>query len=140
MMKAGTYYVGDLCYVIADKDWNEVCKLTIVENRCIEGEFMLADGRRFAMYTTRWGDGSYYDNKRLNSYCVDSGTIGCILLDDVKDSIAATYDNIEELGAIIEFKEDFETYNNDGLIVFGDVIINTDPDEFYDEEDEYEYE
>ena len=140
MMKAGTYYVGDLCYVIAAKDWDEVCRLTTSNNECIQGEFTLADGRRFAMFNTKWGDGTYFDSMRMNEYSVDSGTIGCILLDDVKDSIAATYDNIEELGAIIEFEEDFETYNNDGLIVFGDVIINTDPDEFYDEEDEYEHE
>lgn len=33
MMKAGTYYVGDLCYVLHE-DWDEVCSL-IIDNEIV---------------------------------------------------------------------------------------------------------
>jgi hypothetical protein len=141
MMKAGRYYVGDLCYVMSDTEWGEVCSITIVGNECIQGEFTLSDGRKFAMYNTRWGDGQYRSN-RNTKHSVDSGTIGCILLENIEAHVDEEnkFDFIEDVGALIEFKKDFETYSADGLMVFGDVIINTDPDDFYEEEDEYEYE
>ncbi len=138
MMPAGKYYVGDLCYVMDDKEWNQVCKVTIVGNKCLEGEFNLADGRRFAMYGTAWGDGCYLDQFG-KEYCVDSGTIGCILLSDVQ---AEKYDDIERLGAIVTFNNDFETSgclrgrDSDGNITFGHIRIDTDPEY----EDEYEME
>ncbi len=135
MMPAGKYYVGDLCYVMDDKEWNQVCKVTIVGNKCLEGEFNLADGRRFAMYGTAWGDGCYLDQFG-KEYCVDSGTIGCILLSDVQ---AEKYDDIERLGAIVTFNNDFETSgclrgrDSDGNIIFGHIRIDTDP--VYEEEE-----
>ena len=136
MMPAGTYYIGDLCYVMTDEEWDEFCKLTIVDHDCVHGEFTFADGRRFATYGTKWGDGVYQSNINTK-HSVDAGLIGCFLVEDIK---AEKYDDIESLGAIVTFEKDFKTYENDGLIVFGHVIINTDPDEYYDEEDEYEYE
>ena len=144
MMKAGTYYVGDLCYVMNDEEWREVCDLTTSGNECLEGEFQLADGRRFAMYGTKFGDGTYRDFERLYEFSVDSGTIGCILLSDIK---ANKYDDIEQLGAVITFQSDFVTGggNNEkdweGVIQFGRIGIETDPDggEWESDED-YEYE
>jgi hypothetical protein len=135
MMQAGKYYVGDLCYVMTDEEWDEVCGLTIINNDCAEGEFTLSDGRRFAMYGTKWGDGEYRSNVGTK-HSVDSGTIGCILVNDIK---AQKYLDIETLGAMLDFDENFTTFNKDGLIVFGMVIINTDPDEYYDDEEDLEY-
>lgn len=136
MMPAGKYYVGDLCYVMTNEEWNEFCKLTTSGNQCIDGEFNFADGRRFATYGTKWGDGEYRSNVGT-SHSVDAGLIGCFRVEDIK---ANKYDDIESLGAIVDFEKDFKTYENDGLIVLGHVIINTDPDEYYEEEDEHEYE
>ena len=62
MMKAGTYYIGDLCYVL-DDCWDEFCSLTIVGDKVLDGEFNFADGTRFATFTTRWGDGTYRDEQ-----------------------------------------------------------------------------
>ena len=135
MMNAGEYYVGDLCYVMSYEEWDEVCALTIINNKCVEGEFTLSNGRRFAIYGTRWGDGEYKSNKGT-SHSVDSGTIGCILVSDIE---ADKFKDNESLGAVLDFKENFITYNNDGLLVFGNVVINTDPDEYYEDEDELEY-
>jgi hypothetical protein len=137
MMQAGKYYIGDLCYVMSDDDWNEVCELTTVGNKCIEGEFTLKDGRRFAMYGTRWGDGCYKDQYG-NSYGVDSGTIGCILEEHIN-----TYDWNKDLGTLAIFETDFVTGGGrgtpgwEGTIQFGRILIETDDDN-WDEEDEEE--
>lgn len=134
-MQAGTYYVGDLCYVLHD-EWDEVCDLTIKDNKCIDGEFTLKDGRRFAMYHTAWGDGMYKDNHG-KKYSVDAGLIGCILLSDV-DQLNS--DNYIHCGQVMEFPHDFSTQGGhgdrdwDGVIRFGSVRIETDPDGWEDEE------
>ena len=76
MMPAGKYYVGDLCYVM-HPEWDEFCSITIKEHTCLDGEFNLKDGRRFATFGTKWGDGEYRDQFG-NRYGVDAGLIGCI--------------------------------------------------------------
>ena len=126
MMPAGKYYVGDLCYVMNDDEWDQVCSVTIVDNKCIDGEFNLPDGRRFAMYGTAWGDGVYKDLCD-REFSVDSGTIGCIKVDDIKTE---KYEHIAELGNFIDFDSDFVTYGSrkEGVIQFGRIHINTDPD------------
>lgn len=138
MMPAGVYYVGDLCYVMSDEEWDEFCSLTIKGNNCIDGEFNLRDGRRFATYGTKFGDGEYRDQFG-NTYSVDAGLIGCIRFEDIK---TVKYENFEHLGKIIEYKSDFVTAGGrqnddwDGVIRIGKLRIETDP-EF--EEEEYEY-
>lgn len=119
-MKAGLYYIGDLCYVFNQEDWDEVCSLTIEGNRCLEGEFEMKDGRKFAMYNTRYGDGEYYDQFG-NRYSVDSGTIGCVLWKDI-----SRYEYIlPDVGAVVDMKEDFSTYNHGGLICISSTTIDT---------------
>lgn len=138
-MPAGRYYVGDLCYVLHD-EWNEVCDLTIKGHECLDGGFTLKDGRQFVMFGTAYGDGVYLGSDG-KEYAVDSGTIGCIQMDNAPDA--------NGLGHIVEFKEEFDCkslpgYNaNRGNLFFGNLNINTDPEpeeeEEYEEEDE-EYE
>ena len=129
-MPAGVYYVGDLCYVMTDKEWDEVCGITISGSVCLEGEFQLKDGRRFTMYGTEWGDGVYRD-QHGSEYSVDSGTIGCILLSDI---MAEKYDDIQRLGSIVEITEDFSTGGGrgtkewDGVIHIGPIHIETSPE------------
>lgn len=137
MMPAGKYYVGDLCYVM-HPEWNEFCDITIKDHTCLEGEFNLKDGRRFATYSTAYGDGTYYSNLG-SSHSVDAGLIGCILVNDIRDESAT---NLSRLGAIVDFPEPFETFSEDGVITFGHVVIDTDAewgDDYDDEGGEYEY-
>ena len=42
-MPAGEYYIGDLCYVMTDEEWNEFCSITIDGMKCIDGEFQMKD-------------------------------------------------------------------------------------------------
>ena len=138
MMPAGVYYVGDLCYVMDDDEWDEFCSLTIKGNNCIDGEFNLRDGRRFATYGTKFGDGEYRDQFG-NTYSVDAGLIGCIRFEDIK---TVKYEDFERLGKIIEYKSDFVTAGGrqnddwDGVIQIGELRIETDP--VFEDED-YEY-
>ena len=85
-MPAGRYYIGDLCYVMHD-EWREVCDLFFPPNsppHGVEGEFQLADGRRFASFGTAYGDGEYRSS--INTlHSVDSGSIGCISIYDIQD-------------------------------------------------------
>ena len=122
-MKSGTYYLGDLCYVLNDSTWSEVCSLVLNGNSVVDGEFNLPDGRRFAMYSTAYGDGTYEDQEG-SEYCVDSGSIGCILLDDVDRD-----DWVEQItgGATVHFPEPFTTGAQDGVIQIGEYLIDTAP-------------
>ena len=136
MMPAGKYYIGDLCHIMTDSEWLEICDLTIQGTRVIDGEFQLKDGRRFAMYSTAYGDGVYYDHYG-HSYSVDSGSIGCILVDDIK--YVDNFDQFLDVGVILEFDTDFVTGGGrgkpgwEGTIQFGHVVIETNPIE----EEEY---
>lgn len=121
MMPAGKYYVGDLCYVMKD-EWDEFCSITIRDNKVHDGEFLLEDGRRFASYTTKYGDGSYFDQYN-NEYSVDAGLIGCIMVDDISSGDIVNFD----LGNIIDFPQDFHCYSEHGVIHIGHVAIDTDP-------------
>ena len=136
MMPPGKYYIGDLCHIMTDSEWLEICDLTIQGTRVIDGEFQLKDGRRFAMYSTAYGDGVYYDHYG-HSYSVDSGSIGCILVDDIK--YVDNFDQFLDVGVILEFDTDFVTGGGrgkpgwEGTIQFGHVVIETNPIE----EEEY---
>ena len=85
MMRPGTYYVGDLCYVMHPQ-WKQVCDLMFATegNSVLDGEFNLANGVRFALSSTAYGDGVYYDGQG-RKYPVDAGLIGCIRVEDVYD-------------------------------------------------------
>ena len=140
-MPAGRYYIGDLCYVMNDDEWSECVDLFFPPDEQgfpsgAEGEFALKDGRRFASFGTAYGDGTYRSN--LNTFhSVDSGSIGCIRVEDIR---ADKYEDIETLGAIVEFDQPFEVEADQGLLVFGHVEIETadDGDEEYDCDEDYE--
>jgi hypothetical protein len=137
MMKAGTYYVGDLCYVMHEV-WDEFCDLTCpADGGVIDGQFQLKDGRDFAFSGTKYGDGTYYDQYG-NRYYVDAGLIGCILFEDIDLTFAG---NMTDGGQIVHFDQDFEVTYEDGDICFGSrVVIDTDPRYEEEEEEDYEYE
>jgi hypothetical protein len=130
MMPAGKYYIGDLCYVMADDEWKEICSIIIPiqGNNILNGEFELKDGRKFAIYSTMYGDGVYHDQYG-HSYSVDAGCIGCIKLEDIK--YVDNYDQFLDLGAILDFDTDFDTGGDrgesdwEGRIQFGHVVIET---------------
>ena len=123
MMKSGTYYIGDLCYVLGGEVWDEVCYLHYAHG-C--GQLTLKDGREIAIYSTKFGDGEF------DGVMVDSGTIGCILLDDIAE--LTSHRGIK----VVKFDRDFYTSEKSGLISFGHISINTDDSHEYDDYDSSE--
>jgi len=121
-MPAGTYYVGDLCYVM-HLQWDEFCVLTIEDDGVHDGEFTLKNGVKFAFKGTAYGDGSYED-QHGNDYSVDTGLIGCILMSDIDDPEVSKHGEsyIMDLGQVITFPEPFEVSSASGVIHFGDVV------------------
>ena len=135
-MKAGKYYVGDLCYVMHPQ-WEEVCELLFAgrtDHGCNEGEFTLKNGVKFAIYNTAYGDGTYQDLWNDGEYPVDSGSIGCIRVEDVDDA-EAWLDGMTEW----TFDKDFETSTDGERITIGRVCIDTGWEDAV-EEDEYDEE
>lgn len=137
-MPKGTYYIGDLCYVMNDDKWqslvNEIYK-DGDEGR--QGEITMPFGT-VVIYDTYYGDGEYED-QYFNKYSVDSGSIGLISVDLIdKES-----DTINDLGMIVTFDHDFTCMVNEGVLKFGKVLIDTkcddDPfcEEYYRDESEY---
>lgn len=126
IMPAGTYYIGDLCYILRD-EWAEICTLTFPEgNRSVEGDFTLSNGKEIAIFDTAYGDGRYpaSNGKEIN---VDSGSIGCVRV----------YSTVEVRGAMIQkFDTEFLVYKEGSVIHFGDISIDTSSEDEEDEEDE----
>jgi hypothetical protein len=139
-LKSGKYVISDLCYLIKDDDWSDLC------NYCEENQFFTKGFDKpisfkemfFWMGSTKWGDGCYsLNNKETNeSYDVpvDSGSIGIIRLDESKDNLQSID---KELSNVFEFGEDFlVTYDGENFS-FGPYEVSTD---FDSEEDYFEKE
>lgn len=129
IMPAGRYFVGDLCYVMHDA-WSEVVDLmfpTEDGNAAVDGILTLKDGRQFAIFSTAYGDGVYYDQWG-NDFPVDAGSIGCIRMEDIKDPDADI-----TLGTVIDFEQDFVVGSDGTVLRFGYIYIATGYDD-YDEE------
>jgi hypothetical protein len=133
-MPAGSYYIGDLCYVM-ENEWDDVCDL-LFKNRndsgCNEGKFKLLDGREFICFNTFYGDGTYFDG--LYEFGVDSGSIGCIKVEDIKHEIPQD-------AVIIHFDKDFACLTEEGVMYFGHITIDTKGnqlDDDYAEDDHYD--
>lgn len=120
-LKAGEYWVGDLCYVMHG-EWTEVCGTAFKDDTPVK---FLKNGVPFSIQRTACGDGSYTDNHQ-NDYCVDSGTLGCIETKNITDHPR----NDLYLGHVHEFESDFEVKIHNGRIRFGDVVfIDTDSED-----------
>lgn len=142
-MKAGTYFVGDPCYVINDKEWH------IYLDACDYGNInpFQFNGHSAWVDNTAFGDGVYYD-QHGNQFPVDSGLIGVTPI-EVCDQAEVNNALERQLGVIISPEKDFSTSCSDkGTFYIGNMIIDTgEYDDGDGEEDdvmfskvEYEYE
>jgi len=138
-MPAGKYLVGDPCYFFSDKDHEEWIQF-LRTNQYIgdeddgEGEgYLVGTDKKVCIFSTKYGDGSYSDEFG-NLYDVDAGMIGVIPLVEGGD--------VPHGMTVIEFDKDFECYNNDGILYFGDIVIDTagtTKDEIEEDEDYNNY-
>jgi hypothetical protein len=119
-LPAGTYQIGDLCYLQDEYLWEQILETQ-------EGKLgKLGDGRLFVYMPTAYGDGVYTDNHGEDWY-VDSGTIGILrsFPNDPEDVIEYP----SPMGRTVFFKEPFNVYEKDGVLYFGDIWIATAYDE-----------
>lgn len=119
---AGTYYVGDPCYVIPDVHWGDFCDSMMTE--CI---FRIQGYPMLGLYTA-YGDGTYkVRDEKLPNIDVDSGTIGLVPVEVI------SHENREHYSKqIVTFENDFIVYldkGNEHTIVIGHFEIPTDPEE-----------
>ena len=138
------YYIGDLCYVIEDDMWSEVCILSFDPDNEDGDRLELEDGREFYILSTAYGDGVYGGNDG-KAYCVDSGTIGAIRVENIRDQEKFANAIENGLGHVTEFNYDLDNdvCNEDGTLYFGSLAIFTngspDDDDELDVEEEDEY-
>lgn len=139
MMDPGCYYIGDLCYVMHE-EWDEMCGLFFKgrsDHGCNEGKMVLRSGVEFANFNTSYGDGTYMDNHGRR-FGVDSGSIGCVLFSDL-DLLDDR--NYIRLGHMETFDRPFMVYKEEGRIIFGHIVIDTEAETGYlDEVEEELYE
>jgi hypothetical protein len=156
MMKAGRYWIGDLCYVqnvmqrvdflavmFGSKFIEHMSKgdmsiaLKSIDNEAYhpQGKFFMMPGFELGQFTTAYGDDVYSAGDL--DFPVDSGSIGIIPAEHVhKDGKA-------ELGHIIEFPEEFECWYDEqgGMwehkdLHFGHLTIKMGLDAEEDEEED----
>jgi hypothetical protein len=128
--KAGKYYIGDLCYIF-NKSWSDILEIS---NYFKVGKFSFKGIEMYADRTA-YGDGGFKDNFK-NSYCVDSGSIGIAPIEAL-DIDKIIIKDIENLGNIVEFSDDFYVESKNGYFKFGNIIIKTSEEEvdyFYDDD------
>lgn len=105
------FYIGDICYVLADKVYYDLWAATnFADGPHHEPE----TGADFAVGSTEYGDGEYYDQFG-HAYPVDAGVIGCVpdeLLN--KDEIIKSYGYRNENAGL------YDVINEFGLFVEGD--------------------
>jgi hypothetical protein len=140
MMQAGTYYVGDLCYVLRDQAWDDVLSLLFAgrtDHGCNQGEFNLPNGDRFAIFNTYWGDGSYRDQFG-KQYPVDAGAIGCICVEDLPEGVDLSGGNVYKFDRDFHVSGGNDRQSWDGAIRIGHVMIQTNAEyeDEYEDEDE----
>jgi hypothetical protein len=130
MMQEGEYFVGDLCYVLSDEQWDEVCRLTFPfrrgpnKRKSVNGKFVLKGGVEISLHGTAYGDGVYLD-QRGREYGVDSGTIGCVSVKHLGRKTKAKIKKQPWLGHIHEMHYSFASKDESGKLRFGPVVIDT---------------
>ncbi len=124
ILPAGTYWVGDPCYVFTDEEWDTVLDVT----DCFEREEATINGHRFAATATVYGDGCYESNVGF-MFGVDAGLIGAVPVELV------TMEVDENSSLKVTFDRPFRVYRDSrGTIHIGHIEIETG----YEDEDEDE--
>lgn len=149
-LPAGTYYVGDPCYVIKDEEWMQaldetnyfnvfaspeaVLKAEYNPKHLMNGVFLYhveGDDPPFhlAASITKYGDGEYpckESGSEIGTCGVDAGLIAVIPVAMIEKY---GQESGLALGVIHQFNTSFGIRYSDGTISFGDVSVYTNDDE-----------
>ena len=118
-LKAGKYYVGDCCYILGRRQgdyWD-----FFIEQFCNDEENISIDRFDIVAYSTAYGDGIYSSNIDFD-FPVDAGLIGIIPEELWKK-------DEKPFGCIlVDFTKDFNCWNDNYVLHFGHISIDTDPE------------
>ncbi len=135
-VQAGEYYLGDPCYTVPHRLWHALLDSSNFFDSCtpigtVEGHQVLAFG-------TKYGDGTYRDQQGVK-YPVDAGIIGLVPVALVEKTEANGVEK-SNCSRIIKFDRAVTCYSDDGVLHFGDYVIDTRGKAavFDDEVDDYE--
>lgn len=115
-MRAGRYWVGDLCYIIPREEWSKVCQTLGDGAEPVGGTFTLGE-HEGAIFPTAYGDGVYFDQLG-HKFGVDSGTLGVFPVGVYESEFSSG-------GSVVEFPEDFSVSCVNGEMRFGHLRIPT---------------
>lgn len=120
---AGHYFLGDPCYAVPNECWMHLLETCDFFEGSPIGQ---ANGSQVLAFATAWGDG-VYDDQDGNAYPVDAGLIGLtpIALAQQRDD----FDRLESLGRFVDFDRPTTCSKAEGVLTFGNYIIDTDESE-----------
>lgn len=119
----GKYFLGDPCYCF-DKSWRNILNETDYLSEPLlneSGEIILL------AFNTKYGDGNYSD-EHGNSYPVDAGVIGLTEASLIEREL-------KDCGIFVESIGDTECFEEDGVLHFGEFVIDTAGNELYSDEE-----
>jgi hypothetical protein len=120
-LKAGTYVIGDPCYLF-DESWVDI----LVENNFFETDNPKIDGKDIFVHRTYYGDGTYKDD---DSFCydVDAGLIGVLPIELIEIDNAVSREDVDyQMNVrVVIFKNDFICDYKDGVFFIDNIRIDT---------------
>ncbi len=124
IVPAGKYWLGDPCYIIKDQDWLHFCNEHSFNETEVNSCVSLSDGTPVLAFSTYYGDGCYSD-QHGNSYPVDAGLIGLVPWEYTEKFTEKDSTCYLSLSNVVEFTEDTLCFTADGILTFGNYIIDT---------------
>jgi len=147
IFEAGEYVITDLCYVITDAKWQQLCTDELDKDQFYIG----INGNKIWWHFTAYGDGCFDFNyprerveklnpRNLRGIAVDAGLIGIVPKAFFENSEYAkvTFEEavMSDYMLAIKFHGPFRCfYTDSGKFEFGEVEVHTGDDE--DEDDDY---
>ena len=135
---AGTYYVGDPCYVFNNTGKNDSWSKIIELSDCFDIPYFEYKDKLIIAFGTKSGDGVY------NGFSVDSGLIGIVDIGLIEEGSAFFNESFDRQKHLVTFDKPFDFEWDNGDFHIGQQIsiyTNDDFDDQYDDddyEDEYE--
>lgn len=122
----GRYWVGDPCYFVEDKYWDDFCteyfKQDTNQEDVVRVELTSTEMREsIVVYaaSTAYGDGEYPEETTGFVFGVDAGMLGIVRVPDDMP-VGEVYE-----GGVFEFPSEFEVSTSGTVIRFGHIVINT---------------
>ena len=129
-LPSGEYIIIDPCYVMPDDAYQKMIDTIYSTSHMEENQFTYK-GKTMVVFGTAYGDGGYPNTFNNNNILVDSGQIAIIPTSVLTKKVIKSNANCS---VVVTFENNVQCRNNDGIMEFGNITVDTRPEE--DEEDE----